>query len=309
MQIIEGICPIVIAGPTASGKSSAAIQLAHGFKKLGIDSEIINADSVQVYHDLKKLTAYPSSEDMSEVPHNLYGFLNANEKISVADWKILADKKIDELLYEKKVPIICGGTGFYINALLNGIAEIPDISAEFRKAVQQKFEKDGREKFFQDLVKLDPKIVDILHPNNTQRILRAYEVVAFTKIPLSDWWQEPQAKGRECLSIVILPPRNILIEQIRKRAEMMIDNGAIDEVSSFLKIYPNYVGPLDKVIGFNEIKSLLKGDIDKSELLELMTIKTRQYAKRQSTWFRHQLSDAIFIQNSSEIENVEELHS
>lgn len=293
---------LTIVGPTASGKTSASLELVKNLQKKNIISEIINSDSIQLYKDLKILMAFPSEEQLREIPHHLFGILDANEKISVAQWKNLAESKIDELHKNKKIPVLCGGTGFYINSIVKGISNIPEIPKEHRKKVSEKFILVGREKFFEELLLLDPKICSLLHPNNTQRILRAYEVVTFTGKPLTFWWEQEKIQKHSNIKIVvILPNREQLHKSILDRIHRMLKNGAIEEVIDFLKLNPNYNGPLNKVIGFEEIKEFLNTNFSKEELIEKIFIKTRQYAKRQTTWFRYQMKDAVFLESSSQI--------
>ena len=289
---------LAIVGPTASGKTSASIELAEILQKKGIITGIINSDSIQLYKDLKILTAFPSEEQMRQTPHHLFGILKANEKISVAEWKSMAESKINEI----QIPIICGGTGFYVNAIISGIATIPEVPTEHREKVAEKFLSMGREKFFEELAAIDPKICEVLHPNNTQRILRAYEVITFTGKSLLFWWE--QGKVRESYHnkvVVILPKRERLNKSILDRTYQMIANGAVEEVVEFLESNPNYSGPLDKVIGFKEIREFLNDKISKEELIEKIFVRTRQYAKRQSTWFRNQMKDAIFLESPKQI--------
>lgn len=283
----------IIAGPTASGKTGFAIELSENFKGKGICCEIINADSIQLYNDLKILSAFPSPDEMNRVPHHLFGILKPFETYSVGKWREIAEAKIDELHKQGKVPILCGGTGFYLNAIVRGIAKIPDVPASYRKEVWERFQKIGREKFMGELLKLDPD--NKLNSNNTQRILRAYEVVSFTGKPLSYWWsQGNNSKYKNIKTLVLLPPKEKLRENILKRAVQMVNNGAMEEVQEFLSRYPNYRGPLDRVIGFTELREFLSKKISLEDLIDLMVIRTRQYAKRQSTWFRNQMSDATF---------------
>lgn len=285
----------VVAGPTASGKTVFSIELAEKFREKEICCEIINADSIQLYNELKILTAFPNSKEMSRVPHHLFGILEPFEMYSVGKWKQVAEAKIDELHKQGKIPILCGGTGFYLNSIIQGIAKIPDVPENYRKEVWERFRKIGREKFMGELLKLDSD--NKLNPNNTQRILRAYEVVSFTGKPLSYWWsQGSKSKYNDVKTLVLLPPKEKLWENILKRSIHMVDNGAIEEVQEFLSRYPNYKGPLDRVIGFIEIQDFLERKISKEQLIEHMFIQTRQYAKRQSTWFRNQMSDVMFAE-------------
>ncbi|MBO4405678.1 MAG: tRNA (adenosine(37)-N6)-dimethylallyltransferase MiaA [Alphaproteobacteria bacterium] len=288
----------IIAGPTASGKTGFSIQLAEKFKKEGVVCEIINADSIQLYGELKILTAFPSSDEMGRVLHHLFGILGPCETYSVASWRQAAESEIDKLHSQGKIPILCGGTGFYLNAIIHGISDIPDVPEHHRKAVFEKFRNIGREKFFDELSELDP--TNKLDINDTQRILRAYEVATFTGKPLSYWWSRGNnSKYSNIRKLVLLPPREKLRENILKRAVQMIDNGAVEEVREFLSRYPNYQGPLDRVIGFAEIRDFLDQKISKEQLIETMFIRTRQYAKRQSTWFRNQMPDAKFAEVGS----------
>ncbi|MCR4624070.1 MAG: tRNA (adenosine(37)-N6)-dimethylallyltransferase MiaA [Alphaproteobacteria bacterium] len=290
----------IIAGPTASGKTGFAIELSENFKKKGVCCEIINADSIQLYGDLKILSAFPSPDEMSRVPHHLFGILRPFETYSVGKWRKVAEAKIDELHRQGKVPILCGGTGFYLNAIIRGIAKIPDVPASYRKEVLERFQKIGREKFMELLLKLDPD--NKLNPNNTQRILRAYEVVSFTGKPLSYWWnQGNNSKYKNIKTLIQLPPKEKLRENILKRAVQMVNNGAMEEVQAFLSRYPNYNGPLDRVIGFTELREFLSKKISLEELIDRMVIRTRQYAKRQSTWFKNQIPDAKFVEGGPDM--------
>lgn len=289
---------VIIAGPTASGKTSFAIDLAEDLRQKGVCGEIINADSIQLYNDLRVLTAFPTTDEMNRVPHHLFGILDSFETYSVGKWKQIAESKIDELHNEGKIPILCGGTGFYLNAIIRGIAKIPDIPENHRKKVFEKFQEIGREAFMKELLKLDPG--NELNQNNTQRILRAYEVASFTGKPLSYWWNCVNcSKYNNIKTLILLPTKKKLRENILKRAVWMLENGAIDEVRIFQKKYPHYKGPLDKVIGFVEIQDFLNQQISKETLIDQILVRTRQYAKRQSTWFRHQIVNAKFVEIGS----------
>lgn len=286
----------IIAGPTATGKTHLAIELAVFLQKqYGVLSEIINADSIQLHDDLKILTAYPSCEELSQIPHNLYGILSAFESASVASWLELAREKIQILKEQKKIAILCGGTGFYINAILNGLSKIPDVPKEFRDDVKQKFDKIGRDAFFDELKILDPRLTQTLHKNNTQRILRAYEVVKFTGKSISDWWINHDDVQNNSSVVVLLPPIENIYSQCFVRIKKMITAGVLQEVADFNEKYPDYIGSLDKVIGYKEITASFKNFISEEILIEQIYIKTKQYAKRQSTWFRNKSNDNAII--------------
>ena len=219
---------------------------------------------------------------------------------------------------KNKIAIVCGGTGFYIDALLHDISEIPSIPQEVRETVRLRYEKIGREKFFDELRMLDPILTEKLHPNNTQRILRAYEVALHTGKSLSEWWKNSKKfnmlyknkkngiNSESILSFALLPERSQLKNIITERTKKMIASGAIEEIEEFIKNFPNYSGPLCKVIGFPEIKSMLNKEINSVECIEKIITKTMQYAKRQSTWFRHQLPEAEIFPTFGNTENLPE---
>ncbi|MDR0678336.1 MAG: tRNA (adenosine(37)-N6)-dimethylallyltransferase MiaA [Holosporaceae bacterium] len=287
---------IVIAGPTAAGKSDFAVGYALYLKNnFGLEAEIINADSIQMYDALKIITSYPSNDSLKLVRHCLYGILFPQETISVVIWLNLVVKEIHRIHSEGKIAIVCGGTGFYIYALINGISDIPEIPKYFRNEVLNKFQQLGREEFFNQLALLDPELCKTLHRNNTQRILRAYEVVAYTGRPISDWWKRKNEYGYRVFPIVLLPPRDKLNDRCLIRINKMMISGAIDGVKNFIEKYPNYSGELCNVIGYREIISFLNKEISFDECIERMYIRTRQYAKRQSTWFRNQLQSPRVI--------------
>ena len=300
---------ILIAGLTGSGKNLLSMRLAEVLKKkFQLEAEIVNADSVQIYRDLKIIANHPTKSDFFALPHHLYEILAPYENSSAAFWVEKAREIIRKLNAENKIAIICGGTGFYIDALLHDISEIPTIPKEIRETVRLRYEKIGHEKFFDELRALDPVLTEKLHPNNTQRILRAYEVVLHTGKPLSEWWknsknfnalykkEESNINSETISSFVLIPERSLLKNIIVERTKKMIASGAVEEIEEFIKNFPNYSGPLQKVIGFPEIKSMLNGEINSADCVEKIITKTMQYAKRQSTWFRHQLPEAKILQ-------------
>ena len=293
---------LIIGGTTASGKTTLAINLVCKLKHTyNIDAEIINADSVQVYHDLKILTAYPTNEELDKAHHNLFGILSPYDSLSVTSWLELAKTEIKRLNNANKIAIVCGGTGFYIQALLNGIAKIPSIPKEFREQVQNYFNEIGRDMFFEELYKIDPISAQKLNKNDTQRILRAYEVASYTGKSLSEWWKQKNTNYSENIidTIVLLPEKEKVKERARIRLLKMINSGAIEEVQKFNEKYENYTGALREVIGYREICDFLRSNdtLKYEKMMENMRVRTNQYIKRQSTWFRNQLKNATFIQN------------
>ena len=284
---------ILISGPTASGKSNFAIKLA---KK--IDGEIINADSMQVYKELKILSARPDPKDYQKIKHHLYGFHNVKKSFSTGDWIKLAIKKINELKKRKKTPIFVGGTGLYFKALTDGLVNIPNIPDRSRNKIRVLQETLGQKKFYQKLLKLDLKSKNKINPTDVQRSIRAYEVKLFTKKSLHDWFKETKSffKEDEFFKIYIDYPRKDLIERIEKRTEQMIKMGAINEVKRFIKLKIKKDNSVNKAIGINEIKEFLNDEKELSDIKEKISIKTRQYAKRQSTWARGNMSSWFKLQ-------------
>ena len=274
---------ILISGPTASGKSNFSIKLA---KK--INGEIINADSMQVYKELKILSARPNLKDCQSVKHHLYGFHSVKNNFSTGDWLKNAIKKIKEVRRRKKIPIFVGGTGLYFKALTEGLVSIPNIPIKYRNNIRDLQKKLGQKKFYQKLIKLDPNSKEKINSTDTQRSIRAYEVKQYTKKSLHDWFKNTKSyfEKEDFYKIYMDYPREELIQRIGKRTEQMIKIGAINEVKRFIKLKVRKDKSVNKAIGIHEIKEYLEKRNDMSEVIEKISIKTRQYAKRQSTWAR-----------------------
>ena len=274
---------ILISGPTASGKSNFSIKLA---KK--INGEIINADSMQVYKELKILSARSNSKDYQKIKHHLYGFHSVKINFSTGDWLKYAIKKIKEVKARKKTPIFVGGTGLYFKALTDGLVSIPNIPIRFRNTIRSLHKNLGQKKFYQKLLKLDPNSKKKINPTDSQRSIRAYEVKQFTNKSLHDWFQNTKSYfvKDDFFKIYIDYPREDLIQRINKRTEQMIEIGAINEVKRFLKLKVRKDKSVNKAIGIHEIKEYLEKRKDINDVIEKISIKTRQYAKRQSTWAR-----------------------
>ena len=279
---------ILISGPTASGKSHFAINLAKKIK-----GEIINADSMQVYKELRILTARPKHKDYQNIRHHLYGFLNVTKNFSTGQWLKLCQKKIKEIQLRNKIPILVGGTGLYFKSLTDGLVKIPNIPLKIRNKIRNLQKKIGQKKFYSKLLKLDPNIKGKIIESDTQRSIRAYEVKYHTKKSLYDWFKNTKSKFQDnvFLKIYIDYPRPKLIERIASRSDQMLKDGAINEVKRFLKLKIKKDNSSNKVIGIAEIKEYLDKKLDLKEVHEKITIKTRQYAKRQSTWARGQMSN------------------
>ena len=278
---------ILISGPTASGKSNFAIKVA---KK--VNGEIINADSMQVYKQLKILTARPNKAEQKNIKHHMYGVVDLNKKFSTGQWLKVAIKKIKEIKKKKKIPILVGGTGLYFQSLINGLVKIPEISLKFRNKIRLMQKKDGQKKFYKKLLKIDPRAKDKFDSNDTQRTIRAFEVKSFTKISMYEWMYrtKPEFKQEEFLKLYIDFKREDLIKRISQRTVKMIKEGAINEVKKFIKSKIKKDLSVNKVIGIDELTQHLDGKINLDQARELISIKTRQYAKRQATWSRSRMT-------------------
>ena len=277
---------ILISGPTASGKSNFAVKIA---KK--VNGEIINADSMQVYKQFKILTARPNKKDQKNIKHHLYGVIDLNKKFSTGQWLKLTIKTIKEIQKKNKVPIIVGGTGLYFQSLINGLVRIPKIPSKFRNKIRLAQKKEGQKKFYKKLKKLDPSIKNKFDPNDVQRSIRAFEVKSYTKISLYEWINKTKSEfnDNQFLKLYIDFKREELIERISLRTIKIIKEGAIQEVKKFIKIQTKKDHSVRKVIGIDELTQFIKNQINLEEAKELISIKTRQYAKRQATWARSRM--------------------
>ncbi len=279
---------ILIYGPTASGKSQFAIRLS---KK--VNGEIVNADSMQVYKEFQILSARPLPKDYKKIRHHLYGFHSVKKNFSSGDWLKLVNKKILDIKKRNKTPILVGGTGLYFKAITEGLVNIPNIPIRLRSKIRLLHKKIGTKKFFSELVKLDPISKNFVKPTDTQRVIRAYEVKSFTKRSIYDWFKSTRSdyENDDFFKICIDFPRVELIKRISDRTESMIKNGAISEVKKFIRLKVPRVKTASKAIGIAEITEYLEKKIEISEVIEKISIKTRQYAKRQSTWGRGNMTD------------------
>ena len=283
---------ILISGPTASGKSNFAIEFA---KKN--NGEIINADSMQVYKELKILTARPDKKEQKKIKHHLYGIVSVKSNFSTGQWLKLAIKKIREIKKLKKIPILVGGTGLYFNALEKGLVKIPKIPIAFRNKIRLKQKEYGQKKFYNKLLKIDKKVKKKIDPNDIQRSIRAYEVKSFTKKSIYDWIKQTKPYFRESsfLKFYINIDKENLINRIEKRINKMIRAGAVDEVKNYRKLNLYNQSSASKIIGIEEIGKFLDKTLKIEKTKELILVRTRQYAKRQKTWARSKMSSWIKI--------------
>ena len=278
---------ILISGPTASGKSNFAVKIA---KK--INGEIINTDSMQVYKQLKILTARPNKKEEKNIKHHMYGFVDLNKKFSTGQWLKIAIKKIKEIKKRKKIPILVGGTGLYFQSLIDGLVKIPEIPLKFRNKIRLMQKIEGQKKFYKKLLKIDSMAKDKFDPNDAQRTIRAFEVKSFTKISMYDWLIKTKSEFKDCefLKLYIDFNRQDLIKRISLRSIKMIEEGAIKEVKKFIKSKIKKDLSVNRVIGIDELTQHLHKKINLDQAQELISIKTRQYAKRQATWARSRMT-------------------
>jgi len=279
---------ILIAGPTASGKSKLAVDIAKKIK-----GEIINADSMQVYKEFSILSSRPSKIDLKKTKHHLYGFQTAKKHFSTGAWLELVKKQINQCLKKKKIPILVGGTGLYFEAITKGMSKIPNIDFKARDKIRVLQKKLGQNKFYEKLLKLDPLIKNKIEPSDTQRTARAYEVKKFTKKSIFEWYKltKSEFKQFQIFKIFIDVPREKLLKNISNRVEQMFKKDCIKEVKLFLALNIDPSLSANKIIGVKEIRDYLSGVLNIQQAKELINIKTRQYAKRQVTWARGHMSD------------------
>jgi len=290
---------ILISGPTASGKSSFAIKLA---KK--VNGEIINADSMQVYKQLKILSARPDQKKPQKISHHLYGFHDVKKNFSTGKWLKLVLEKIQKIKKRKKTPILVGGTGLYFKALIDGLVKIPDVPAKIRNQIRGLQSKIGQDMFYKKLLKLDPVSKNKINSTDTHRSIRAYEVKLHTQKSIHEWYKNTKSNFNESdfYKIYIDFPRQELVKRINLRSKEMIKKGAIKEVKNFNKLRVRKNKSVNKAIGINEIRQYLNNEKELEEIIENISIKTRQYAKRQSTWARGNMK-SWFKLNPNELNN------
>jgi tRNA dimethylallyltransferase len=276
---------VLVGGPTASGKSALALAVAEEFR-----GTVINADSMQIYRDLSVVTARPRATEEARAPHRLYGVLDAAETCSAARWRALADREIEAAQGEGRLPVLTGGTGLYFRALLEGLAPVPEIPAEIREAARALYRELGASQFHARLAEHDAAAAARLPASDTQRVIRAYEVVVATGRSLMEWQRAGSASAhRVAAAILLLPPREVLYPAIDHRVEAMAAAGAIEEVRRLLaRDLPSDV-PALKAVGVPEFAAHVRGELTLADAVAAAQQATRRYAKRQMTWLRHQM--------------------
>jgi tRNA dimethylallyltransferase len=277
---------VLIAGPTAAGKSAAALVLAER-----LNGVIVNTDAMQVYSELPILSGQPAPDEFARVPHRLYGHVSATERYSAGRFQGEAAAELASILATGRVAIFAGGTGLYFNVLIRGLSPIPQVSTGIRAQVRSRFGAIGREQFHAELVQRDPAAA-ALRVSDTQRLLRAADVFEATGRPLSHWQAvagKPVLRGLKLARFVIAPGRQLLAEWINRRFESMIRRGAVDEVRALSSLDSSL--PAARMLGFPELSRYLKGEQGLEEAVGEAQMATRRFAKRQLTWFRRYMAD------------------
>jgi tRNA dimethylallyltransferase len=284
---------VLIAGPTASGKSALALELAQ--KTGGV---VINADSMQVYRDLRVITARPTPQEEAQVPHRLYGHVDATVNFSVGYWVADAAAALAEVRSQNRLPIFVGGSGLYFKALTHGLSAVPPIPPAVREDVRSRLERDGVEALHAELAQRDPDTAERLRPRDRTRIARALEVVEATGRSLTDWHREglpPLLPSGELSALFLAPDRDQLYARIDARFDAMLKAGALEEVAALSARHLDPLLPAMKAHGVPALIRHLGGEITRAEAAEIGRANTRQYAKRQFTWFRHQLPEFQWV--------------
>ncbi len=299
---------LIVGGPTASGKSALALDLA-----LRLRGVVINADSMQVYQELRILSARPTLADEERVPHRLYGTLPARERCSAGRWCDMALAEIADARTKQRLPILVGGTGLYFRSLLKGLAPVPPVPRGIRDAAAALHLEVGAAEFHRLLAARDPGGAARIHPANTQRVLRAYEVFEATGKSLGDWQNEQAGEAGYAGKVAVLvlePPRDVLYAACDTRSEFMAAAGGIEEAAALLALELDPALPVMKALGVREFAAFLDGGATRDEAVENLRRATRHYAKRQATWFRHQMPGAkrVFARyNGAQDENLIEI--
>ncbi|WP_025662145.1 tRNA (adenosine(37)-N6)-dimethylallyltransferase MiaA [Rhizobium sp. IBUN] len=289
-NLLSAVNAILITGPTASGKSALAVEFAKQHNGV-----VINADSMQVYDTLCVLTARPSDEDMQGVPHYLYGHVPANLAYSTGAWLRDVTELLPRLHADGRKPIFVGGTGLYFKALTGGLSDMPAIPEEVRNRLRSRLQEEGRDELYRQLRERDPLVAESLRPQDGQRIVRALEVLEATGRSIADFQAQTGpviVDPSTSRKIVVAPDRAILHQRINGRFEKMLEQGAEDEVKTLLSLSLPPDMPVMKAIGVSQIAAMLRGELSRDEVLERGAAATRQYAKRQMTWFRNQMDES-----------------
>ena len=278
---------VIVTGPTASGKSGLALALAEAF-----DGIVINADSMQVYRELRVLTACPGAEALARAPHRLYGVLPGREACAAGRWRALALEEIAAAQAAGRLPLVVGGTGLYLRALATGLTRVPSVPQELRAAARRRHQELGAAAFHAALAARDPVMAARLEPGDSQRLIRAWEVLAATGRSLADWQAHAEAgcepAPARILRLVCLPPRAQLYAACDARFRVMVENGALEEVRALVGLGLEPRLPVMRALGVRELGRHLEGTLTLEDAIARAQQATRNYAKRQMTWLRTQ---------------------
>lgn len=293
---------VIIGGPTASGKSSLAVALARQY-----DGTVINADSLQIYRELGILTAQPSADDLAQAPHDLYAITEANDRFDAMRWRDTAVTAITASHAENRLPVIVGGTGFYLKALLEGMSPIPPIDPALREQAQALYDAHGIDRLADEVRRIDPQGAAQIDTSNPQRMMRSLEVYLATGKPLSYWQEQPKSgapDGLRFFTIILDPAREDLHRNAEKRIGLMETAGMDAQVAAFKdRISKGEVdadAPLTHACGYRPLADYIDGLCTREHALEAMLIDTRQYAKRQQTWFKNQIAGDLRISTAAD---------
>ena len=297
------VSAVLIAGPTASGKSALALDVAEG-----LGGVIVNADSMQVYRDLRVITARPTADEEAREPHKLYGFVDAAENYSVGRWCRDVEEVLTEIGKQERVPILVGGTGLYFKALTSGLAAVPPIPANIRAGVRGRLQHEGAPALHAELMRLDPATAQRVTANDRSRISRALEVVLATGRALSDWHREglpPLIDPARAVKVFITCERRELVRRIEARFDTMMKSTAFDEVRRLAERKLDPALPAMKAHGVPWLIRHLNGEISREDAIAGAVMDTRRYAKRQLTWFRNQMKDWIWADPNEALSGIQ----
>lgn len=287
---------LVIAGPTASGKSALAAETAQA-----LNGVVLNCDSMQIYKDIPIIAAAPTEEEKKLAEHRLFEIYDCDKRGNVVDWLDLCVKEIHNLWAENKLPVVVGGTGFYAEALLNGVTSIPQTPAEVRENVLKRLNETGLTGLYAELLQKDAKIAAKLNQNDKTRIIRALEVIEATGIKLSEWYEKPliqKLPEADFITVKIMPELDVIAERCCLRLDKMVNElGVLAEIEQLLKRGVDENMPAMKALGVPELSLFIKGQMSLKEALDLAKLHTRQYAKRQRTWLKNKMSSDVVLEN------------
>lgn len=278
---------LIIAGPTASGKSALAIAAARA-----LNGVVLNCDSMQIYKDIPIIAATPSQKEKTLAEHRLFELYDVKKRGNVVEWLDLCAAEIKKLWAQKRLPVVVGGTGMYIDALINGVTPIPEVNPQVREKLKERLQAEGLSRLYIELKEQDAEIAAKLNSNDKTRIVRALEIIATTGKKVSEWYKVPLIKKlpeADFAVVKIVPTIDEIEQRCRTRLDMMVKSGALDEIAGLLKRGVDETLPAMKALGVPELSMAVKGEMLLSEALELAKLHTRQYAKRQRTWLRNKL--------------------